>query len=43
MLSAEEAQPYQRQFGLTGDQLYGLLDTIIQANPEDPASAVAAG
>jgi hypothetical protein len=30
----------QRQFGLSGDQLYGLLDTVIKANPEDPAAAV---
>jgi len=30
----------QRQFGLNGDQLYGLLDTVIKANPGDPAAAV---
>jgi hypothetical protein len=30
----------QRQFGMDSTQLYGLLDIVIQANPEDPAAAV---
>ncbi|HEX8433605.1 hypothetical protein, partial [Archangium sp.] len=30
----------QRQFGLNGTQMYGLLDTVIKANPGDPAAAV---
>ncbi|MFP2924881.1 hypothetical protein ACLESO_06625, partial [Pyxidicoccus sp. 3LG] len=33
-------QELQRQFGLTGDELYGMLEAVMAANPESPASAV---